>query len=116
MVLYGQSPPGSSNCWDITSTASLTHDGGDDSTGIASAVEYALQNWNIDPEKVFVTGTSSGAMMTNVMSGSYPELFQAASIYSGVAFGCFAGSNSWNSACADGDISQTAQQWVNILL
>lgn len=52
--------------------------------------------------------------MTNVMAGSYPELFVAASAYSGVAFGCFAGSNSWNSECADGDLIQSAETWVRI--
>lgn len=51
-------------------------------------------------------------MMTNVMAGAYPNLFKAASLYSGVPFACFAGPNSWNSQCADGDLIQTPQQWV----
>lgn len=55
-------------------------------------------------------------MMTNVMAGSYPELFQAASVYSGVAFGCFAGASSWNTQCAEGELIQTPQQWVCSLL
>lgn len=47
------------------------------------------------------------------MAGSYPELFAAASAYSGVPFGCFAGASSWSTQCADGDLIQTAAQWVS---
>lgn len=113
MVLYGQSPPGSSNCWDITSSASLTHDGGDDSTGIASAVQFALQNWNIDPGKVFVTGTSSGAMMTNIMAATYPNLFKAGAVWAGTAVGCLAANTPQNppDPCQRGTIIRTPQEW-----
>ncbi|PSR94674.1 hypothetical protein PHLCEN_2v4406 [Hermanssonia centrifuga] len=102
-------------CFDVNTPQTLSHNGGGDSQGIASMITYSIATYGVDPNHVFVTGTSSGAMMTNVMSGSYPNLFQAASAYSGVAFGCFAGSNSWNSACADGDVSNTAEVWGNMV-
>lgn len=54
-------------------------------------------------------------MMTNVMVGAYPDLFQAASAYSGVPFACFAGASEWNSACANGQVSKTAQQWGDLV-
>lgn len=76
-------------------------------------ITYSIANYGVDASKVFVTGTSSGAMMTNVMAGSYPNLMQATSIYSGVPFACFAGANSWNSACANGQVSMTPQAWVS---
>ena len=78
-------------------------------------VSYAISNYGVDASKVFVTGTSSGAMMTNVMAGSYPNLVQATSIYSGVPFGCFGGLYAWNTACAEGQISMTPAQWVSHL-
>lgn len=111
IVVFPNSPR-SGSCFDVNTPQTLTHNGGGDSQGIASMVSYAISTYGVDASKVFVTGTSSGAMMTNVMAGSYPELFQAASVYSGVAFGCFAGASSWNSECADGDLIQTPQQWV----
>jgi acetylxylan esterase len=77
-------------------------------------VTYSIATYGVSAAHVYVTGTSSGAMMTNVMAGSYPNLFQAASIYSGVPFGCFAGSDSWNSQCANGQLTKTAQQWVRL--
>ena len=76
-------------------------------------ISYSIATYGVDPNMVFVTGTSSGAMMTNVMAGSYPNLMQATSIYSGVPFACFAGPNAWNSECADGDISMTPEEWVS---
>lgn len=35
--------------------------------GIVSIVRYLVANWGVDSSRVFVTGTSSGAMMTNVL-------------------------------------------------
>ncbi|KAF5382254.1 hypothetical protein D9757_008952 [Collybiopsis confluens] len=110
LVIYPNSPR-SGGCFDVNTPQTLSHNGGGDSQGIASAVTYAINTYGVDPSKVFVTGTSSGAMMTNVMAGAYPNLFAAASAYSGVPFGCFAGSSDWNSQCATGELIKTAQQW-----
>jgi acetylxylan esterase len=129
LVLYPEARR-DSKCFDVASNETLTHDAGGDSLGIASAVRYALENFSVDASRVFVTGTSSGgkeflltpghlsenvpAMMTNVMSGSYPELFAAASAYSGVPFGCFAGPTEWNEECAQGQLIKTAEEWVSL--
>ncbi|KAG8986138.1 hypothetical protein FRB90_004188, partial [Tulasnella sp. 427] len=114
IVIYPDSPR-SGKCFDVNTSATLSHNGGGDSQGIASMVNYAISTWGVDSSRVFVTGTSSGAMMTNVMAGSYPNLFQAASAYSGVPFACFAGSSDWNSACANGQVSKTGQQWGDLV-
>jgi acetylxylan esterase len=45
-------------------TAALTHDGGADSNSIANMVTYTLDTYNADSSRVYVTGMSSGAMMT----------------------------------------------------
>lgn len=105
------------NCWDVATEESLTRDGGGDSTGLATMIHYALNTWNADPEKVFVTGSSSGCMMTNVMSAAYPDLFSAASCYSGVAAGCLKGSPgsspiSADPTCANGEINLTPEEWA----
>jgi acetylxylan esterase len=63
VLIYGQTPTDGA-CWDVSSTQSLTHDGGSDSTGLANMVRYALRQYNGDPSRVYVTGESSGAMMT----------------------------------------------------
>lgn len=112
IVVYPQAPR-SGTCWDVATNATLTHNAGGDSLGIASVVRYAIANWGVDATRVYATGTSSGAMMTSVLMGAYPDIFSAGSLYSGVAYGCFEGPSAWNSQCADGDLIQTPQQWVN---
>ncbi|KAF8453765.1 Alpha/Beta hydrolase protein [Kalaharituber pfeilii] len=67
--------------------------------------------YNADASRVFAVGFSSGAMMTNVLMGAYPDVFAAGSSWASVPFGCFAGSSMWNSQCARGQLIKTAQQW-----
>lgn len=114
IVVYPDAPD-SGGCWDVHSTETLTHDGGGDSLAIANMVRYAIANWNVDSSRVFMTGTSSGAMMTEVLAGAYPDLFKASAAFAGVPYGCFAGSGMWNSQCAQGQLSKTPQQWVSRL-
>ncbi|KAI9708720.1 MAG: hypothetical protein M1820_003675 [Bogoriella megaspora] len=117
IVIYPSSPY-SGTCWDVSSKSALTHNGGGDSNSIANMVTYALQKYNGDSTKVFVTGSSSGAMMTNVMAATYPELFAAATAYSGVPAGCFVSSSNqvdgWNSTCSQGQINSTPTYWANV--
>jgi acetylxylan esterase len=86
-------------------------------------VTYAVNNYGGNANRVYATGSSSGAMMTNVLAGAYPNVIKAGSVYSGVADGCFyvAGATAnmatpgWNSQCADGDLIQSAQTWGNLV-
>ncbi|CRG90681.1 hypothetical protein PISL3812_07726 [Talaromyces islandicus] len=110
--------PYDGTCWDVSSEAALTHDGGGDSNSIANMVTWTIKQYNADSSKVFVTGSSSGAMMTNVMAATYPDLFAAGTVYSGVAAGCFVSStdqvDGWNSSCAQGQVVATPQVWASI--
>ncbi|KAJ6627700.1 acetyl xylan esterase, partial [Mycena sp. CBHHK59/15] len=118
IVIYPSSP-NSGTCWDVSSKASLTHNGGGNSNSIANMVTYAINTYNADASRIFVTGSSSGAMMTNVLCATYPEIWRAATVYSGVAAGCFVSSSggvdAWNSSCAQGQVSATQQQWANVV-
>ncbi|WP_426502368.1 extracellular catalytic domain type 1 short-chain-length polyhydroxyalkanoate depolymerase [Dactylosporangium sp. McL0621] len=101
------------HCFDVSTPAALTRNGGGDSTGIMSMVGYARSHYPIDPARIVVSGFSSGAMMTNVLAAQYPDVFTAASAFSGVPAGCFATTNGslWNSQCSGGTVIKTAQQW-----
>ena len=114
IVIY-PSAVSSDGCWDVHSNASLTHGGGGDSAGIVSMVKYVEQHYGGDSNRVYVTGHSSGGMMTNVLLGAYPDVFKAGSAYAGVPFGCFAGTDSWNTACANGQITKTGQAWGDLV-
>jgi acetylxylan esterase len=107
----------SGQCWDVSSNQALTHNGGSDPSSIVSMVQYVEQHNNGDASRVYVTGASSGAMMTNVLLGSYPDVFKAGAAFMGVPFHCFyTGTvDGWNSACANGQVSMTPQQWGDLV-
>ncbi|KAI0016157.1 Alpha/Beta hydrolase protein [Xylariomycetidae sp. FL0641] len=114
IVIYPQSPY-EGTCWDVSSNEALTHDGGADSNSIANMVAYTLDTYGADSSRVFVTGSSSGAMMTNVLAATYPDVFAAGVVYSGVAAGCFyTGTvNGWNSSCSGGQLVETQAYWAD---
>ncbi|GAA4472101.1 extracellular catalytic domain type 1 short-chain-length polyhydroxyalkanoate depolymerase [Phytohabitans houttuyneae] len=116
IVIY-PSATRSGNCFDVYSPQALRRDGGSDPVSIRSMVSYVQQRYNADPNRIFATGTSSGAMMTNVLLGLYPDVFKAGAAFAGVPFGCFATTDgsTWNSQCANGQIVRTAQQWGDLV-
>ncbi|MFJ3672828.1 PHB depolymerase family esterase [Streptomyces sp. NPDC090106] len=105
-----------SKCFDVASPQALTRGGGSDPVGIKSMVDWTVDAYGADTDRIFVTGISSGAMMTNVLLGDYPDVFAAGAAFSGVPFGCFATTDGseWNSACAQGTVDRTAQEWGDI--
>ncbi len=107
----------SGSCFDVSSAQALTRNGGSDPVSIMSMITYTEQHYNGNPGRVYVTGASSGAMMTDVMLGDYPDVFQAGAAFMGVPFGCFAGPgvDVWNSQCATGGTTMTAQAWGNLV-
>ncbi|MET8089837.1 PHB depolymerase family esterase [Micromonospora sp. NPDC005220] len=107
----------SSKCWDVSSPQALRRDGGSDPVGLKSMVDYVRSRYPVDANRIGVGGFSSGAMMTNVMVGLYPDLFNAGFSSSGVPFGCFATTNGaeWNSECSGGRIVRTGQQWGDLV-
>jgi acetylxylan esterase len=107
----------SGGCWDVSSSQALTRNGGSDPVGIMSMVTYTEQHYGGNPNQVYVTGASSGAMMTNVMLGDYPDVFKAGAAFMGVPFGCFfTGTvDGWNSACANGQVTNTPQAWGDMV-
>lgn len=109
-----------SHCWDVNSKASLTHGGGGDSNGLVNMVQYTINKYNANPKQVFVTGSSSGCMMTNILAATYPDVFAAATCYSGVPAGCLAGAPgsspfSSDPKCAAGEIVHTGEQWADMV-
>lgn len=98
------------SCFDVSSPASLHHDGDSDPAGIVSMVRYIQSRY--DTGGVFVIGLSSGAIMTNVLLGCHPDVFVAGAAFAGVPFGGFAGqSANWSDECAQGRLIRTPRQW-----
>ncbi|MGW0193320.1 extracellular catalytic domain type 1 short-chain-length polyhydroxyalkanoate depolymerase [Nonomuraea sp. NPDC003201] len=109
IVVYPQankSANGMSNCFDVWSNEALRHGGGSDPVSIVSMTAYVLQRYNGDPERVFATGFSSGAMETNNLLATYPDVFKAGAPFSGVPYGCLG-----PAGCGD----KTPQQWGDLV-
>lgn len=106
-----------SKCFDVSSPQALKRGGGSDPVGIKSMIDWVTRTYDADTGKIFATGISSGAMMTNVLLGDYPDVFAAGAAFSGVPFGCFATTDGseWNSACANGTVTHTPQQWGDLV-
>ncbi|MDN0196504.1 PHB depolymerase family esterase [Streptomyces sp. S.PNR 29] len=106
-----------SKCFDVASPQALRRGGGSDPVGIRSMVDWVTRTYNADTSRIFAVGISSGAMMTNVLLGNYPDVFAAGAAFAGVPFGCFATTNGseWNSACANGTVTRTPQAWGDLV-
>ncbi|KAI1344495.1 carbohydrate esterase family 1 protein [Xylariaceae sp. FL0016] len=109
-IIVYPTAPHDSNCWDVATNATLTHDAGGDSKGLVNMVDYLIETYNADPTKVFATGSSSGCMI----------VFAAGSCYSGIPAGCLKGSPgsspfSANQTCAEGKVIQTGEQWAELV-
>jgi len=117
LVVYPSVTRTSLDCFDVSTPGALTHFGNSDPVGIVSMVRWTEEHMRADRHRVFATGISSGAMMTNVLLGDYPDVFRAGSAMSGVPFGCFATTDGslWNSACATGTVIKTPDEWGDIV-
>jgi acetylxylan esterase len=116
IVIY-PSATRSGQCFDVSSPQALSHNGNSDQVGIVSMVGHVQQRYGSDPGRVFAAGASSGAMMTNVLLGDYPDVFAAGAAFMGVPFGCFATTDGsgWNSTCANGNLIKTPQEWGDLV-
>jgi len=116
MIVY-PSTTNFGSCFDVSSPQALTRGGGSDPVGIMSMVTHAAQQYNGNLNQVYVTGVSSGAMMTNVLLGDYPDVFKAGAAFAGVPFGCMATTDGtvWNGPCTAGTLIKTPQEWGDMV-
>jgi len=80
-------------------------------------IDWVTRTYSADTSRIYATGISSGAMMTNVLLGDYPDVFAAGAAFSGVPFGCFATTDGseWNGACSGGTGLHTPQEWGDLV-
>ena len=105
------------HCFDVSSPGALRHGGDSDPAGVVAMVEHVLRRHGGDRRRVYVTGASSGAMLTNVLLGVHPDVFSAGASFMGVPFGCFATTDGsgWNSTCAEGGRVRSGREWGDLV-
>jgi poly(hydroxyalkanoate) depolymerase family esterase len=60
--------------------------GGGEPLSIRQMIKQVVDDHEIDPSRVFITGMSSGGAMTSVMLATYPEVFAGGAIIAGLPY------------------------------
>ena len=75
-----------SACWNWFNPSHQQSDRGEPAI-IAGLTEEIVKSYDIDRKKVFVAGLSAGGAMAVIMGETYPKLFSAVGVHSGLPYG-----------------------------
>lgn len=73
-------------CFNWFQTEDVTRDLGEVAS-ITAMIRFMLREYDLDAERVFITGLSAGGAMTAAMLATYPELFAGGAIIAGLPYG-----------------------------
>lgn len=86
-VLYPAQAQGAntSKCWNWFKESDQRREQGEPSL-IAGMTRRIISDYPIDPERVYVAGLSAGGAMAVIMGMTYPELYAATGVHSGLSY------------------------------
>jgi len=74
-------------CWNWQLSKNQ-HRGRGEPALIAGITDYVRSHYSVDPNRIYVTGTSAGGVMANIMTVAYPDVYAASSIIAGCEYLC----------------------------
>lgn len=84
--------------------------GNGEAASIKQMIDYMVSAYSIDTNRIFVTGLSAGACMTNVMLACYPDVFDKGAVMAGTPFKSSTSALTASSAMY-GLVTNTPVQW-----